>query len=232
MHIDFVRIILIGNEVNIMLLNEAKQILTNAGYLLEVSRKQKGGEFFTAFEIALKDNFKNVELIKKLKSNSKAKYTFDTKEYHCDLDIEFDYGEKGLDDEGGDIYAWLDFEDGYEFYEDFFGDDEIDKIIKWIKASSKKDKENVIKLEKIEREKQKELAKKNQAAKSKVKKPKYTDLHVYKSDIYDALTSRGLNSEFAMDYVAGLDYDFMKANQDINELVDEAVREWGKYAIR
>ena len=221
-----------------MKLDEAKQILTNAGYLLEASRKQKGGEFFTAFEIALKDNFKNVELIKKLKSNSKAKYSFDTKEYHCDLDLEFDYGEKGID-EDGDIYAWLDFDDGYEFYEDFFGDDEIDKIIKWIKASSKKDKEKVIEIEKIEkqkreeREKQEEMAKKKPVVKKpRVKKPKYTDLHVYKCDIYDALTDRGLGDEFAMDYVAGLDYDFMKANQDINELADEAVREWGKYAIR
>ena len=222
-----------------MKLDEAKQILTNAGYLLEASRKQKGGEFFTAFEKALKDNFKNVELIKKLKSNSKAKYSFDTKEYQCDLDIEFDYSEKGLYDEGGDIYAWLDFDDGYEFYDDFFGDDEIDKIIKWIKASSKKDKEKVIELEKIERqkrkerEKQEELEKKNPAAKKpKVKKPKYTNIHDYKTDIYDALINKGFNDEFAMDYIAGLDYEFMKDNQDINELVDEAVREWGKYAIR
>lgn len=216
-----------------MELKEAKQILKNNGYLLEASRKQKGGEFFVAFEKALKDNFKNVELTKKLKSNSKAKYSFDTKEYNCDLDIEFDYGEKGID-EDGDIYAWLDFEDGYEFYDDFFGDDEIDKIIKWIKTSSKKDKEKVIEIEKIERqkrkerEKQEELAKKNPAVKKpKVKKPKYTNLNDYKSDIYDALTARGLNSEFAMDYVAGLDYDFMRDNQDINELADEAVREWG-----
>jgi hypothetical protein len=217
-----------------MRLDEAKEILKNNGYLLEASRKQKGGEFFTAFEKALKDNFENVELIKKLKSNSKAKYSFDTKEYQCDLDLEFDYGEKGLDDEGGDIYAWLDFEDGYEFYEDFFGDDEIDKIIKWIKASSKKDKEKVIEIDEIERQKREErekqeemLKKKPVVKKTRVKKPKYTDLHVYKSDIYDALTARGLGDEFAMDYVAGLDYDFMKANQDINELADEAVREWG-----
>ena len=203
-----------------MRLDEAKQILKNNGYLLEASRKQKGGEFFTAFEIALKDNFENVELIKKLKSNSKAKYSFDTKEYHCDLDVDFDYGEKGLSDEIGDIYVWLDFEDGYEVHDDFFGDDEIDKIIKWIKVSSKKDKENVIKLE---RQKKEELAKK----KSKVKKPKYTNIHDYKTDIYDALISRGFDSEFAMDYIAGLDYVFMRDNQDINKLADEAVREWG-----
>ena len=214
-----------------MLLSEAKEILNKNGYLLEASRKQKGGEFFTAFEKALKDNFKNVELIKKLKSNSKAKYSFDTKEYHCDLELEFDYGEKGLYDESGDIYAWLDFDDGYEFYDDYFGDDEIDKIIKWIKASSKKDKEKAIEIEKKEklaRQKREELEKKKPVVKKpKVKKPKYTNLNDYKSDIYDALTARGLNSEFAMDYVAGLDYDFMKNYQDINELADEAVREWG-----
>lgn len=217
-----------------MNLDEAKEILTKAGFLLETSRKQKGEEFFTAFEIALKDNFENVTLVKKLKSNSKAKYSFNTKEYHCDLELEFDYGVKGLFDENGnveagDIYAWLDFEDGYDFYDDFFGADEIDKIINWIKASSKKDKEKVIEIQKKkELAKQEELAKKKPAVKKpRVKKPKYTDLHKYKSDIYDALTARGLNSEFAMDYVAGLDYDFMKDNQDINKLADEAVREWG-----
>ena len=56
---------------------------------------------------------------------------------------------------------------------------------------------------------------------------KYTNLNDYKSDIYDALTARGLNSEFAMDYVAGIDKDFMMDNQDIKALADEAVREWG-----
>lgn len=201
-----------------MRLDEAKQILTYNGYLLEASRKQKGEVFFNAIETALKDNFENVALMKKLKSNSKARYSFDTKEYNCELELEFDYGEKGLDDNGGDIYAFLDF-DGSSFADDFFGDDEIDKIINWIKISSRKEKENKNK---------EELAKKKSAVKkSKVNKPKYTDLYDYKSDIYDALTARGLSDEFAMDYVAGLDYDFMKTHQDIKELADEAAREWG-----
>ena len=84
----------------------------------------------------------------------------------------------------------------------------------------------------IKREKQEELAKKNQAVKSKIKKPKYTNIHDYKTDIYDALINKGFNDEFAMDYIAGLDYEFMKDNQNINELVDEALREWGQYAAR
>lgn len=228
-HIDPKKIIdKLNEKVDESYIIESKEILKNAGFLVETSRKQKGEEFFTAFEIALKNNFKNVALMKKLKSNSKARYSFDTKEYNCELELEFDYGVKGLFDENGnieagDIYAFLDF-DGSSFADDFFGDDEIDKIIKWIKTSSKKEKEE----EAIERRKKEELAKKKSVIKKpKVKKPKYTDLHKYKSDIYDALTARGLNSEFAMDYVAGLDYDFMKAHQNIKELADEAVREWG-----
>lgn len=189
--------------------------------------EEKAGKFLNNLEKALSSNFKNFTIKKRTKNNKKANYIFDTKEYKgLTLRVEYDF-EKDKEDivyyeYDGDVYVELD-SDKWDVWSDCcFNGDEIPKIIKWIKSESKKGyQEEQKELEKKLKEKKKP------AVKKPTSKPKYTNLHTYKSDLYDALTARGLNSEFAMDYVNGLDNYFMKTHQDIKLLVDEAVREWG-----
>lgn len=58
--------------------------------------------------------------------------------------------------------------------------------------------------------------------------PKYTNLHRYEQDLYDAITARGIDPEIAMDYCHDLDNDFMRDHQDIEALADEVALEYGK----
>lgn len=175
----------------------------------------------------------------------KANYIFDTKEYKgltFDVWYEFEKDKEEItyyEYEGdiyehkGDVFAELYYDTWVGWSENSFNGNEVSKIIKWIKSESKKRyQEEQKELKKKEEQAKKELEKKlKEKKKPTVKKPtirpKYTNLYTYKSDLYDALTARGLNSEFAMDYVNDLDNDFMKRHQDIKRLIDEAVREWG-----
>lgn len=46
-------------------------------------------------------------------------------------------------------------------------------------------------------------------------------------DLYDAICSRGVDYEIAMEYVEGIDAEFMRRHQNIDELADECQMEYG-----
>jgi len=179
-------------------------------------------KYYDNFETLLKANFKRVKVVKQTKNCRITIYTFDTEDFK-DVKLKMYYNAiLPKYKEVGEVDFSMDFENGKGWYQGYDYPNKPEKIIKYIKEGFQEyRKEQKEKLEKKLKEKKKPDVKKP------ISKPKYTNLHTYKSDLYDALTARGLNSEFAMDYVNGLDNDFMKDNQDIKLLVDEAVREWG-----
>lgn len=212
-------------------LREAKQILNEHGFLVENTKKdrEEAQAFFDKLDAVLANKFSNLEIIKRTKDKEHTDYTFDTKEFkevklrvfYCPTKYLYDED----DDEQVDISlyypheAWKPKEWDNE---EFAVKDISTKMLEWIEAKSKA---YYAKIQAIHNKKKQKIVKKKPVAKKKLK---YTDLSDYKQDIYDALTARGLGMEFALDYVNGLDRDFMLDHQDIKALADEAVREWGK----
>ena len=195
-----------------MNLTEAKEILNNNGYLVESVNKEEVFDFFYDLKRELEQlDYK----VSSVYPDYRKKYagwenTFYIKKYGATIDFSLIFRSKLNEPE---IFTFYKLKDDMFTKErnSFDYEDNCDKIVKYVEEIFNTDEEIL------------QIKKENEG------KPeiKYTNLRNYKSDIYDELTARGLNSEFAMDYVNGLDVDFMKDHQDIKALADEAVREWG-----
>lgn len=195
-----------------MRLEEAKRILNNNGYLVESVKKEEVFDFFYDLKRELeKLDYK----VSSVYSDYKKRYAgwvnrFYIKKYGATIEFYLIFRSKLNKPEILTFYKLKD--DMFTKERNSFDyEDNCDKIVKYVEEIFNTDEE----IQQIKKENE---------GKPEIK---YTNLRNYKEDIYDELTARGLNSEFAMDYVNGLDVDFMKDHQDIKALADEAVREWG-----
>lgn len=202
---------LIGDK---MKLDEALNKLKCAGYIVESVNKEEVFNFFYDLKSELEALDYKVSSVSPDYSRKSAawKNTFLIKKFGVTISFCMYFRSKQNDPYIITLYQLKDDFCNYK-RKDFDYEGNCKNIVKRVEEIFNTDEEIL------------ELKKKNNDTDQN--KPKYTNLQTYKSDIYDALTARGLNSEFAMDYVNGLDKDFMLDNQDIKKLADEAAREWG-----